>query len=83
MNEGFSDVFGEIYDILQKGGPPLRSATQTCTSDNWAYRQLPSGSDNTRRWVIGDDVTHSNCGSLCAIRDMYVMILAIVKVVID
>jgi hypothetical protein len=72
INEAMSDVFGESYDILQKGAA-VRSSAQTCTSYNWAYRSLPTGSDSTIRWIMGDEIAnnpYSSCGSLCAIRDM-------------
>lgn len=73
LNEGFSDCYGESYDILKTGSQPLmaakRSTTPRCTVGPWAYGS--EGTDNSVRWIMGDKIVHPYCGAGCAVRDMY------------
>ena len=73
INEGLSDCYGESYDLLKTGSQPLmavkRSTTPTCTVGPWAFGY--EGTDNSVRWIMGDKIVHPNCGTGCAVRDMY------------
>eukprot|EP01006_Ploeotia_vitrea_P041396 TRINITY_DN66524_c1_g1_i2.p1 TRINITY_DN66524_c1_g1~~TRINITY_DN66524_c1_g1_i2.p1 ORF type:complete len:760 (-),score=-13.87 TRINITY_DN66524_c1_g1_i2:162-2441(-) len=76
LNEGMSDIFGEGYDILVNNDQPLtyvpRNSNPTCTSYDWTYRSLPMGTDNSYRWLMGEEITQTdNPSGLYALRDMY------------
>jgi hypothetical protein len=70
LNESYSDIWGEIVDLLNGRGKDtpsgLRSANGAACSSQACDSAAPT-TDNTLRWVSGED----DPGFVCPIRDMW------------
>lgn len=66
LNESYSDIFGEVVDLLNGSG--LDSPDQPRSADGCSiYGAGPNGTDDSYRWLSGED----DSGFGGAIRDMW------------
>jgi cysteine-rich repeat protein len=68
LNESFSDIFGEIIDHLNGAGTDTPGGVRTADgSECSAYQPSGSGTDDSVRWLVGEDAD----AFFGAIRDMW------------
>jgi bacillolysin len=75
LNEAYSDMHGESIDILNADTPDtvtLRTEYPlTCTVYLDSDLNVPAGTDNTKRWELGEEVDTDATSTDESLRDMY------------
>jgi Zn-dependent metalloprotease len=68
LNEAYSDIFGETIDLINGRDAVVRPQTPRATGACSIFTQGSAGTDNSERWLLGEDVTGPSAG---AMRDMW------------
>jgi len=56
LNESYSDIYGEVVDLINGRGKDAPGGLRTADGSQCSkFQGLPIGSDNTYRWLSGED----------------------------